>query len=48
MLARPEGVEAYKKDGPKFIQRLVAKQKLRSKQKTWSAQLLIACKAGEN
>ena len=26
-----EGVEAYKKDGPKFIQRLVAKQKLRSK-----------------
>jgi len=26
-----EGVEAYKKDGPKFIQRLVAKQKLRTK-----------------
>ncbi len=26
-----EGVEAYKKDGPKFIQRLVAKQKSRSK-----------------
>ena len=26
-----EGVEAYKKDGPKFIQRLVAKQKLRAK-----------------
>lgn len=25
-----EGVEAYKKDGPKFIQRLVAKQKLRT------------------
>ena len=24
-------VEAHKKDGPKFIQRLVAKQKLRSK-----------------
>lgn len=26
-----EGVQAYKKDGPKFIQRLVAKQKLRAK-----------------
>jgi hypothetical protein len=26
-----EGVEAYKKDGPKFIQRLVTKQKLRTK-----------------
>ncbi len=26
-----EGVEAYKKDGPKFIQRLVAKQKARVK-----------------
>lgn len=26
-----EGVEAYKKDGPKFIQRLVAKQKNRAK-----------------
>jgi hypothetical protein len=26
-----EGVEAYKKDGPKFIQRLVAKQKARTK-----------------
>ena len=26
-----EGVEAYQKDGPKFIQRLVAKQKLRTK-----------------
>ena len=26
-----EGVEAYKKDGPKFIQRLVAKQKSRVK-----------------
>ena len=26
-----EGVDAYKKDGPKFIQRLVAKQKLRVK-----------------
>jgi hypothetical protein len=26
-----EGVGAYKKDGPKFIQRLVAKQKLRTK-----------------
>ena len=26
-----EEVEAYKKDGPKFIQRLVAKQKLRTK-----------------
>ncbi len=26
-----EGVEAYKKDGSKFIQRLVAKQKLRTK-----------------
>jgi len=26
-----EGVEAYKKEGPKFIQRLVAKQKLRTK-----------------
>jgi hypothetical protein len=24
-----EGVEAYKKDGPKFMQRLVAKQKAR-------------------
>lgn len=26
-----EGVEAYKKEGPKFMQRLVAKQKLRTK-----------------
>jgi hypothetical protein len=26
-----EGIEAYKKDGAKFIQRLVAKQKLRAK-----------------
>ncbi len=26
----PEGVVAYKKGGPKFIQRLVAKQKLRT------------------
>jgi hypothetical protein len=26
-----EGVEAYKRDGPKFIQRLVAKQKTRVK-----------------
>ncbi len=26
-----EGVEAYKKEGSKFMQRLVAKQKLRSK-----------------
>ena len=26
-----EGVEAYKKDGPKFLQRLVAKQKARLK-----------------
>lgn len=26
-----EGVEAYKKEGPKFIQRLVAKQKARGK-----------------
>ncbi len=26
-----EGVEAYKKDGSKFMQRLVAKQKLRTK-----------------
>jgi hypothetical protein len=26
-----EGVEAYKRDGPKFMQRLVAKQKLRAK-----------------
>jgi len=26
-----EGIEAYKKDGPKFMQRLVAKQKLRTK-----------------
>ena len=26
-----EGVEAYKKEGPKFIQRLVAKQKARVK-----------------
>lgn len=26
-----EGVEAYKKEGPRFIQRLVAKQKLRTK-----------------
>jgi hypothetical protein len=26
-----EGLEAYKKDGPKFIQRLVAKQKSRAK-----------------
>jgi hypothetical protein len=26
-----EGVEAYQKEGPKFIQRLVAKQKERAK-----------------
>lgn len=26
-----EGVESYKKEGPKFIQRLVAKQKTRVK-----------------
>ena len=26
-----EGIEAYKKEGPKFMQRLVAKQKGRSK-----------------
>ena len=26
-----EGVEAYKKEGSKFMQRLVAKQKLRTK-----------------
>jgi hypothetical protein len=26
-----EGVEAYKKEGPKFIQRLVTKQKTRVK-----------------
>ena len=26
-----EGVEAYKKEGPKFMQRLVAKQKARVK-----------------
>jgi hypothetical protein len=26
-----EGVEAYKKEGPKFMQRLVAKQKVRVK-----------------
>ena len=26
-----EGVEAYKKEGTKFMQRLVAKQKLRTK-----------------
>jgi hypothetical protein len=26
-----EGIEAYKKEGPKFIQRLVAKQKTRVK-----------------
>jgi len=26
-----EGVEAYKKEGPKFLQRLVAKQKARVK-----------------
>ena len=26
-----EGVEAYKKDGPKFLQRLVGKQKARVK-----------------
>jgi hypothetical protein len=26
-----EGVESYKKEGAKFIQRLVAKQKLRTK-----------------
>jgi len=30
MLLR-EGVEAYKKEGPKFMQRLVAKQKTRVK-----------------
>ena len=30
MLLR-EGVEAYKKEGPKFMQRLVAKQKARVK-----------------
>jgi hypothetical protein len=27
-----EGVQVYKKDGPKFIQRLVAKQKARIKE----------------
>ena len=27
-----EGVEAYKKEGPKFMQRLVAKQKARIKE----------------
>jgi hypothetical protein len=27
------GVEAYKKEGPKFIQRLVAKQKSRAKER---------------
>jgi hypothetical protein len=26
-----EGLEAYKKDGPKFMQRLIAKQKVRTK-----------------
>jgi len=26
-----EGIEAYKKEGPKFIQRLVAKHKTRAK-----------------
>ena len=26
-----EGIEAYKKEGPKFMQRLVAKQKVRTK-----------------
>ena len=26
-----EGIEAYKKEGPEFMQRLVAKQKLRTK-----------------
>lgn len=26
-----EGIEAYKKEGPKFMQRLVAKQKQRAK-----------------
>ena len=26
-----EGVEAYKRDGPKFMQRLIAKQKGRAK-----------------
>lgn len=26
-----EGIEAYKKEGAKFMQRLVAKQKIRSK-----------------
>ncbi len=26
-----EGIEAYKKEGPKFMQRLIAKQKLRTK-----------------
>ena len=26
-----EGIEVYKKEGPKFMQRLVAKQKLRTK-----------------
>ena len=26
-----EGVEAYKKEGPKYIQRLVAKQKVRKR-----------------
>jgi hypothetical protein len=30
-LLPPEGVEAYKKEGPKFMQRLVAKQKARVK-----------------
>ena len=28
-----EGVESYKREGPKFIQRLIAKQKLRPKQR---------------
>jgi len=27
-----EGVEAYKKEGPKFMQRLIAKQKARVKE----------------
>jgi hypothetical protein len=30
-VTRHEGVEAYKKEGPKFMQRLVSKQKARVK-----------------
>jgi hypothetical protein len=32
-----EGVESYKKEGPKFMQRLVAKQKARVKDSTGKA-----------